>query len=70
MANVYPEEFLKHWEIFEEQYTDMNQRNRIAREMRNDGWTVTCKKWDFTDLARAVVFSISAKRAKKGGDKP
>lgn len=35
-------------------------RNARAKELRKQGYNVTCKKWDFTDLARAVRFTLEA----------
>jgi len=38
----------------------MRVRNARARELRKEGFTVTCKKWDFTDLARDVNYTLEA----------
>lgn len=46
----------------EENFKDSKERNRRARELRQDGWKVTCKKWDFTDLAREIIYTIEASR--------
>lgn len=35
-------------------------RDTRARELRQQGYTVICKKWDFTDLARAVRYTLEA----------
>lgn len=35
-------------------------RDRQARELRRQGYTVECKKWDFTDLARDMAFTLLA----------
>ena len=36
----------------------MQARNARARELRKQGYEVECKKWDFTDLARCVDFTV------------
>lgn len=35
-------------------------RDKRARELRKQGWTVECKQWDFTNLARCVDFTLEA----------
>lgn len=35
-------------------------RDARARDLRKQGYTVTCKKWDFINLARAVAFTLEA----------
>lgn len=35
-------------------------RDRRARELRKLGFTVECKKWDFTDVARDIGFGLEA----------
>jgi hypothetical protein len=42
------------------QFKDMKERNRKARELRKEGWTVKCSTIDFIDLARAVIYLIEA----------
>lgn len=34
-------------------------RDLRARELRRAGFTVTCKRWDFTDLARAIDYTLT-----------
>lgn len=70
MTQVYTAEYLANNEVLELQWGDdkfpdaLQQRNTRARELRKQGWTVECKKWDFTDLARCSVYSLSATRQK------
>jgi len=42
------------------QFKDKAERNRKAKELRIDGYTVKCSKVDFEDLARDVVYIIEA----------
>ena len=35
-------------------------RDTRARDLRKQGYKVTCAKWDFSDLARAVRFTLTA----------
>ncbi len=35
-------------------------RDHKAQELRQDGYTVICKKWDFADLARGVRYTLVA----------
>lgn len=37
-------------------------RDQQARALRQQGYTVECKKWDFTDLARDIAFTLLAYR--------
>ena len=37
-------------------------RDRRARELRKDGWTVKSEKWDFSDLARDVMYTLEARK--------
>jgi hypothetical protein len=37
-------------------------RDTRARELRAAGYTVECKKWDFSDLARAVRYTLAARK--------
>lgn len=45
---------------YESDRAAMTARNARARELRRQGWTVTCKTWDFTDLARARDYTLEA----------
>ena len=33
-------------------------RDRRARELRKQGYQVTCEKWDFQDLARCIDYTL------------
>lgn len=37
-------------------------RDARARELRKAGYTVKCAKWDFSDLARAVRYTLEARK--------
>lgn len=41
-----------------------SRRNRRARELRREGYTVECRKYDFTDLARDIAYSLLAYKGK------
>ena len=46
-------------------------RDARAKELRRDGWTVVCKRWDFTDLARTIDYALEGSRlARIEGAKP
>ena len=36
------------------------ERDRRAQELRSQNWTVECKRYDFTDLARCRDFVLTA----------
>jgi len=38
------------------------ERNARARQLRKEGYTVTCKMFDFTDLARCRDYILEARR--------
>ena len=65
MGNVYTTEYLERYEVREEQFSERAPRDKLARELRKQGWTVKCKKWDFTDLARCVAYSLHGVRERK-----
>lgn len=71
MTAVYTAEFIANNEVLEERWPDdkyldaLQRRNARARELRKQGWTVECKKWDFTDLARCSVYTIYATKKRK-----
>jgi hypothetical protein len=37
-------------------------RDQRARELRKQGYTVKCEKWSFSDLARAVRYTLEASK--------
>lgn len=58
-------------EYIDETFTDtkfgsekaaMQARNKRARELRKEGFSVKCKTWDFTDLARCRSFTLEARK--------
>jgi len=65
---VFTTEYLAKTEVLEEfwaddKYPDAERlRNARARELRKQGWSVKCQKWDFTDLARCCTYSLEAAR--------
>ena len=58
MANIYVDN-KKH---LEEQYKDQQTRNKRAKELRQEGWSVTCKKWDFAGLGGEAIYAIEASK--------
>lgn len=69
--NVYPEEYTRQFDIIEEGWSEDREpdakriRDRRARDLRKQGWTVRAETYDFTDLARTVRYCIHAVRIKK-----
>jgi len=37
-------------------------RDARARALRAQGYTVECEKWDFSDLARAIRYTLTARK--------
>lgn len=48
----------------DEMYKDRKKRDRRARGLRREGWTVTCKKYHFYDLGDGPRYCLKANRAK------
>ena len=48
----------------DEMYKDRKERDRRARELRCDGWTVICKKYHFYDFSGSPRYCLSASRPK------
>jgi hypothetical protein len=53
----------------EEGYSDtkygpdaMKIRNRRARDLRKQGYEVTCKTWNFTDLSRSMYYTLKGRK--------
>lgn len=65
MVNVYPKEYLDKFEVKEESFKDMKERNRVARELRKEGWTVECKTWRFPDLGGGALYKLNATRPRE-----
>jgi len=63
MANIYTDG-LEHLNLIFAEENALAERNRKAKELRAQGWTVKCGKTDFTDLARDVAYWLEAKRKK------
>jgi hypothetical protein len=71
MVNCYSEEYLKMWDIIEERYSTKTDplakknRDRRARELRKEGYTVTCEKWSFPDVGFSDMYTIEAKKRRE-----
>jgi len=71
VTRVYTADYLAKTEVLEERWSDdkypnaLQLRNARAKELRCQGWTVKCQKWDFTDLARCCVYSLEATRERR-----
>lgn len=68
---VYPKEYFDtHEKPITEHYPDdkypdaMQRRNKRARELRKQGWTVKVGTADFQDLARATSYWLEAEKEK------
>ena len=69
MGDVYTKEYFDtHEHPIKECYTDdkysdaMQRRNRRARELRRQGWTVKSGTTSFQDLARATSYWLEAEK--------
>jgi len=66
MPSLYTQEYLDKYEVKEESWPDdkypdaLQLRNRAAKALRAEGWTVECGTTDFTDLARCKVYWLYA----------
>jgi len=58
---VYPEEFIKAYDVKEKMFRDKAARDTEALQLREDGWNVTAKKFTFDGDER---FFITAQRKK------
>ena len=65
MADAYTVDFLNQYKIMEETYRDKPVRDKRAKVLRREGWQVRCSKVGFIDLARAVVYTIEARRGRE-----
>lgn len=71
MVQGYPQEYLERFEVIDETYSEgrypnaRKLRDQRARQLRREGWTVECRKWDFIDLARCYAYSLHAEREKR-----
>ena len=48
----------------DEMYKDRKERDRKARKLRRDDWTVICKKYQFWDLGDNSRYCLSSSRPK------
>ena len=60
--NAYPEEFLKEYEVKEKMFKTKTERDTKARQLRNEGWEVTTKKYHFDGDER---YFLTATRRKE-----
>ena len=69
--NVYPKEELAQNEVKREswgtiQHPDAKKlRDKRARELRKDGWTVTTNKVEFSSLGRTTIYTLEATRPRQ-----
>jgi DNA repair protein RadC len=59
--NVYPEKFLKEYEVKETMFKDKKEHDTKARQLRKDGWEVTTKKYNFDGDERFFLTAIRRK---------
>ena len=68
---VYAEEYLKAWDVIEENYYPnkdpcaKQNRDKRARELRKQGYTVVCKKWSFQDLGYGDMYTLEAEKRRE-----
>jgi hypothetical protein len=65
-GNVYTVELLKGYEVKDLTFTDktggIQERNRVAKKLRTEGWTVKSETWHFD---RGNSYTIEARRKKQ-----
>jgi len=72
--NAYSEDYLKEWDIINERYSTKTDplakrnRDKRARELRKQGYTVTCEKWSFPDMGLSDLYTIEAKKRRSIND--
>lgn len=72
MPNVYTAEYLDKFEVCDyrwgdDKYPNARQlRDKKARELRGEGWTVKVGKYDYSDLGHFVLYWLEATRPKTG----
>lgn len=70
MPQVYTADFLSENDVLEEQWSGAKfpdakkLRDKRARELRNNKWTVKVGKCNYPDLGRFIMFWLVATRAK------
>ena len=73
--NCYSKEYLEKYDVIEKiwrenHYDNAKQlRDREARRLRKDGWTVKTQKLYFPDLDSVITYCLFANRGKTGGEK-
>jgi len=65
-VDAYPAEYLEQWEVVEYQFRDRDEARRAAKELSVQGFMVQVVKYDLSDLARAVTWSVEGRRLKDG----
>jgi hypothetical protein len=71
MANCYPKEYLERYEVINEKYytkKDLDakrNRDKRARELRKQGFKVTCEKWSFPDFGTGDMYTLEAERERE-----
>jgi hypothetical protein len=71
MVNCYPKEYLNEYDVLEERYYESKdpdakkKRDRRARELRRQGWTVQIETFHNYDLGIGASYSLFAERKKQ-----
>jgi hypothetical protein len=72
MTTVYPKEYLDEYEVIDKSYSESKnpdakkERDFCARELRKQGWEVTCKKFSFQDFGFGSAYTLHATRKISG----
>jgi len=56
--NVYPATYLEKHEVREQTFTNRLDALTFRDELKKQGFTVTWKRWDLTDLARCYTYEV------------
>lgn len=62
MASVYTAEYLKTHEVKEKVFKNKEEALKFKKKLKKQGFTVTWKKWNFADLARANAYVVKGVR--------
>jgi len=72
--SIYSRKYLDRYDVYDKTfYTRKNpdakqHRDKLARKLRRDGWTVETSKAEFPDMGTGTVYTIHATREKEPGE--
>lgn len=71
MTTVYSKEYLDQYDVLEERFFESRdpdakqKRDRRARELRKQGWTVQIETFQNSDMGTGASYSLFAERKKQ-----